>query len=87
MRHVFKAKKLGWESACEGIWFDSNDYSEEEARAEFKTYEGVTQRGYPYTGYEYQGTRYHDVTYLGEYEDDDMPTSDSDLLRRRFEQM
>lgn len=51
MRHVFKATKLGWESEKEGVWFDSDQYSAEEAKAEFKPYEGVTQRGYPYTGY------------------------------------
>lgn len=70
MRHVFRATKLGWDKEREGIWFDSDDYTREEAEAEFKTYEGTTQRGYPYTGYEYDGEKYHDVTYLGEFEDD-----------------
>ena len=36
----------------------------EEARKEFKTFEGTTQRGYPYTGYEYDGQWYHDIAYL-----------------------
>ncbi len=80
MRHVFKATKLGWNSEKEGVWFDSDQYSAEEAQAEFKPYQGVTQRGYPYTGYEYDGQKYHDVTYLGEFEDDEMPRNDSDLL-------
>ena len=53
MRHVFKAKKLGWgNDKTEGIWFDADDYTKEEAEAEFKPYQGVTQRGYDYTGYE-----------------------------------
>ena len=78
MRHVFKATKIGWAKDKEGIWFDSSDYTEEEARAEFKPYEGTTQRGYPYTGFEYDGQRYHDVMYLGEYEDDEMPTNDEE---------
>lgn len=77
MRHVFKATKIGWGKGKEGIWFDSDDYSKEEAEAEFKPYEGVTQKGYSYTGYEYDGERYHDYTYLGEFEDDDMPKGDS----------
>lgn len=83
MRHVFKATKLGWEKEQEGIWFDSSDYTREEAQAEFKPFEGVTQEGYPYTGYERDGQKYHDVTYLGEYEDDDMPRSDADLFKGR----
>ncbi|MBR3141654.1 MAG: hypothetical protein IKF09_00730 [Clostridiales bacterium] len=83
MRHVFKATKLGWEKEQEGIWFDSSDYTREEAQAEFKPFEGVTQEGCPYTGYERDGQKYHDVTYLGEYEDDDMPRSDADLFKGR----
>ena len=84
MRHVFRATKLGWDKEREGIWFDSDDHTREEAEAEFKTYEGTTQRGYPYTGYEYDGEKYHDVTYLGEFEDDDMPTSDSDYIDKKL---
>lgn len=84
MRHVFKAKKLGWgDDKTEGIWFDADDYTKEEAEAEFKPYQGVAQRGYDYTGYEYDGERYHHYTYLGEFEDDDMPTSDADLWSRK----
>lgn len=36
----------------------------------------------PNTGYEYDGQKYHDVTYLGEYEDDDMPRSNTDYIDR-----
>lgn len=80
MKHLFKATKLGWGKEKEGIWFDSDDYSKEEAEAEFKAYEGTTQRGYSYKGYEYDGQKYHDVTYLGEFEDDELPKNDNDLL-------
>ena len=80
MRHVFKATKLGWDEEKEGVWFDSDHYTKEEAEAEFKPYDGVTQDGYPYTGYEYDGERYHDYTYLGEFEDDEMPKNDGDLF-------
>ena len=73
MRHVFEATKLGWEQERDGVWFDADLYSEEEARAQFKPYEGVTQRGYPYTGYEFDGEKYHDFRYLGLFEDDAMP--------------
>ena len=80
MKHLFKATKLGWKKEQEGIWFDAEDYTAEEARAEFKPYEGTTQRGYPYTGYEYDGQKYHDITYLGEFEDDELPQNDAELL-------
>lgn len=79
MRHVFRVTKLGWGKEREAIWFDSDDYTKEEAEAEFKPYEGTTQRGYPYKGYEYKGEKFHDVTYLGEYEDDKMPKNDFDF--------
>lgn len=86
MRHLFKATKIGWEEEQEGVWFDSDDYTKEEAEAEFTPYQGITQNGYPYTGYEYDGQRYHHYTYLGEFEDDKMPTNDAEyyeMLRQR----
>ncbi len=83
MRHVFKATKLGWDSKKEGIWFDSDYYSKEDAEKEFKPYDGTTMRGYSYTGYEYGGEKYHDYTYLGEFEDDEMPQNDYDLFKKR----
>lgn len=83
MKHLFKATKIGWEENKDGVWFDSDDYTEEEAKAEFKPYEGTTQRGYSYTGFEFDGQKYHDVTYLGEFEDDKMPHNDSELWDAR----
>jgi len=80
MRHLFIATKIGWENEKEAIWFDSKFYTEDEARAEIKPFEGVTQKGYPYTGYEYDGQKYHHVTYYGEFEDDDMPNNMSELM-------
>ena len=38
------------------------------------------RQGYPYTGYEYDGQKYHDVTYLGEFEDDELPHNDIELM-------
>lgn len=45
MRHVFKAKRIGWDEEQEGVWFDSDQYTKEEAEAEFKPYQGRTQKG------------------------------------------
>ncbi len=85
MRHVFKAKKIGWAEEEEGVWFDSDTYTKEEAEAQFKPYQGVTQRGYDYTGYEYDGQKYHHVNYLGEFEDDAMPKNDDEYLDNLFQ--
>ena len=81
MRHVFRATRIGWDQEQEGVWFDSDHYTKEEAEAEFKPYQGTTQQGYPYTGYEYDGQKYHDYSYLGEYEDDQMPQNNEDYIR------
>ena len=80
MKHLFRATKLGWNKEQEGIWFDSEDYTKEEAEDEFVPYEGVTQRGYAYTGYERDGQKYHDVSYRGEFEDDELPHNDDEYL-------
>lgn len=80
MRHVFKATKMGWGKEKVGIYFDAKYYSKEEAMAEFKPFQGTTQKGYPYTGYEYGGQKYHDVAYVGEFEDNKMPHSDIELM-------
>lgn len=83
MRHVFKAVKPGWDEECDGIWFDSDMYSREEAEAELGLGLGQYYRhdddGIPYTCYEYDGQEYADIVYLGEFEDEDMPMSDYDL--------
>lgn len=80
MKHLFKATKMGWNKEKEGIYFDSDYYSREEAEKEFKPYKGTTDRGYPYTGYEYDGQKYHDYAYIGEFEDDKLPKNDIELM-------
>ena len=80
MKHLFKATKMGWGKEKEGIWFDSDYYSKEDAEAEFKPYQGITKQGYSYTGYRYDGQEYHDVTYLGEFSDDELPNNDGEVI-------
>lgn len=80
MKHLFKATKMGWDKEQEGIWFDSDKYSKEEAEKEFEPHEGTTQLGHPYTSYERDGEKYHDVAYLGEFEDDELPHNNSELI-------
>lgn len=80
MRHVFRATKMGWSKEQEGVWFDSSHYTKDEAKAQFQPYQGTTKDGYPYTEYEYDGQKYHDVTYLGEFEDDKMPRNNNEYI-------
>ena len=80
MKHLFKATKIGWEKQKEGIYFDSDDFTAEEAKKQFKEFQGTTKKGYPYTGYEFDGQKYHDVHYLGEFEDNELPQNDIELL-------
>ena len=81
MKHLFLATKMGWEREQEGVWLDSNVYTKEQAQAQFKPVKDYTKDGYPYTRYEYDGQIYHDVTYLGEFEDEQLPQNDSELLK------
>ena len=69
---------MGWDEEREGVWFDADEYSEEEAQKQFKPFKGITDRGFPYTGYEFDGQKYHDFQFLGTFEDDEMPKSDKE---------
>lgn len=80
MRHIFVASVIGWGNKQDAIWFDTDKYSLDEAWAQFNKYQATNQRGYPYTGYEYDGKKYHDVTYIGEFENDKMPLGPWDLV-------
>ena len=73
LNHVFKAQKQGWDKEYDGIWFNSNYYTKEQAASEIKPFQALTQRGYPYTGYEFDGQKYYKYTYLGLFESDKMP--------------
>ena len=85
MNHLFRAKRMGYEEKREGIYFDADRYSLEEAIAKFKPFQGVSQKGFPYTGYEYDGVKYHDFQYLGEYPKDKMPRNDDEYIASLIE--
>ena len=84
MRHLFRATRIGWGKVQDGVWFDSASYSKEEAAAQFIPFQGETINGYPYTGYEYDGVKYHHFDYLGEFEDDSMPTNDEEFYESLY---
>ncbi len=81
MRHIFKAKRMGWEEKEDIVWFDTKEYSKKKATSMFRPFKGTTRKGYPYTGYEYDGEKYHDYTYLGKVKDNEMPQNDTDILK------
>ena len=80
MKHLIRTEREGKGGEKEGIWFDADEYTLEEARAEFEQYEETDQDGESYTGYEYDGDRFDSVIYLGKFEDEEMPRSDSDFI-------
>ena len=75
-RHVFKATKMGWDKEADGVWFDAEAYSKEEAEAQFNPTQKEALKNdhwVPYTAYEYDGETYHDIQYKGIFDEDDMP--------------
>lgn len=80
MKHVFRAKKMGWSEEEEFIWFDANLYTKDEAESEFKPHEDTNRRGYRFTYYVYDGERYYSYKYLGLFEDDNLPKNNQDVI-------
>lgn len=76
-RHVFKCVHQGWDKRTEGIWFDAEYYTKEEAWAQFAEVERMTEKpwggSYPYKAYEYEGELFYSVEYLGVFDEDNMP--------------
>ena len=76
MRHVFRCVQKGWDGETEGVWFDTDLYTREEAEAQFVPVDKMIQKNghwFPFTFYEYDGQTYYSVEYLGIYDDDNMP--------------
>ena len=67
--HVISAKRMGWEQMYDYYTFPVNEYSKEEAMAEFCPVEKETMKNngqwYPYTAYEYNGEIYYSIIYYG----------------------
>lgn len=76
-RHVFKCVKKGWDGEIEGVWFDADMYTKEEAEAQFRPVDKMVEKSgghwFPFTFYEYDGEIYYSVEYQGEYDEDNMP--------------
>ena len=69
--HVVSAKRMGWNNgdrAYEYFFFPVDEYSKEQAMAQFKTVRKETLKNnswYPYTAYEYDGETFYSIQYSG----------------------
>lgn len=70
--HVVSAKRMGWDNGdrtYENFFFPSDEYSKEDAIAQFHTVQRETlkdnNRWYSYTAYEYDGETFHSIEYRG----------------------
>ena len=67
--HVISAKRMGWEQMYDYWTFPVEQYTKEEAIAQFLPVQKETlknnNRWYTYTAYEYQGNTYYSIIYSG----------------------
>ena len=69
--HVVSAKRMGWangDRTYEYFFFPVDEYSKEQAMAQFKTVRKETLKNnswYPYTAYEYDGETFYSIQYSG----------------------
>ena len=69
--HVVSAKRMGWDNGdrtYEHFFFPVEEYSKEQAIAQFKTVEKETYKNnswYPYIAYEYDGETFYSIQYRG----------------------
>lgn len=72
--HVVSAKKMGWDDEWEYFFFDTEEYTEDEAMAQFTPVEKETlksnNRWYPYTAYEFEGETFYCIRYSGITDED-----------------
>ena len=69
--HVVSAKRMGWNNGdrtYEYFFFPVDEYTKEQAMAQFKTVRKETLKNnswYPYTAYEYDGETFYSIQYSG----------------------
>lgn len=74
MRHVFRADVKDQDGVWDGVWFETDEYTRDSAKALFKRRDDGD-------GFDYYGESYSDVAYLGVFRDDQMPQTDSDCVQ------
>ena len=85
--HWFVAQRMGWEKEQDVVWFDANQYSMEEAEAQFRPVQKTTMKNnhcFPYTAYEYDGVLYHHYRYMGYCDEKDLPRNRDEWYRNHF---
>ena len=69
MFHIISAKRLGWEPKYDYIPFPVDQFTKEEALAQFRRVREETLKDnnhwYSYTAYEYEGQLYYSIIYSG----------------------
>ena len=67
--HMISAKRMGWESMYDYYPFPVDEFTKEEALAQFCPVQKETLKAnnhwYTYTAYEYQGETYYKIIYSG----------------------
>lgn len=69
--HVVSAKRMGWnngDKTYEYFFFPVDEYSKEQAMAQFRTVRKETLKNnswYQYTAYEYDGETFYSIQYSG----------------------
>ena len=66
--HVISAKKMGWDSGYDYIFFPVDEFTSDSAMAQFSRLEKEALKNnhwVPYTAYEYDGETYYSIQYSG----------------------
>ncbi len=79
MKHVILAIRMGWDEEKEVITFDADQFTKEEAMAQFEEYIGRKDGIYPYTAYQYNGTKYYKIQYIGKVADNKVPRNEKEI--------
>ena len=66
--HVISAKKMGWDSGYDYIFFPADEFTSDSAMAQFSRVEKEALKNnhwVSYTAYEYDGETYYSIQYSG----------------------
>ena len=86
MKHVILAIPMGWDKNKQVITFDADQFTREEAMAQFEEFNGRKDGMHLYTAYKYNGTKYYKIQYIGKVPDNKVPRNEKEaeyyLLRK-----
>jgi hypothetical protein len=73
--HVISAKKMGWDTGYDYIFFPVDEFSPDSAMAQFQKVTKETLKNnhwVPYTAFEYDGETYYSIQYSGIADEDEI---------------